>query len=74
MANYRVYHSTHFDNELRIWDLSLHYEDGSVVNSAIFYMTETNIVVKCKQMLDVEFNLERIFIWSGDRWWGEVCR
>ena len=74
MSNKYHYYLSTFDNMNHNWELGLHYNDGSTVRHKFFDMSETQIVNTCREKLDEEFNLVRIFIWCGDRWWGEVCR
>lgn len=77
MTDYKVFRSNLFeeaDPTLYDWTLSARFCDGSVTRTKINQVSGDQIVDSCKASLRLDDYIERIFIWCGDRWWGEVCR
>ncbi len=78
MAEFRVYRSnrskSHDDSEIFDWELSIRWEDGAVTRPNYSQRSWYQLERICFEMLRRHPEIEQIFVWRGNSWWGTVSR
>lgn len=78
MAEFRVYRSNrsknHDDSEIFDWELSIHWEDGAVTHSNYTDRSWLQLERICFEILREHTEIEQIFIWQGNSWWGSISQ